>query len=135
MRFPDRQIECSVQPDIWVYGDPFLIRLLLNNLVDNAMKYAPKTSPIHVALSLKHQVAKLKVADMGKGIPAEEKKKVFDKFYRMGNEQTRNAKGTGLGLYLVKRIAERHDGTVEITDNVPQGSIFTIRFPLDDSTV
>jgi len=135
MRFPDRDFSCTVQPQIWVYGDPFLIRLLLNNLIDNAMKYAPKNSTIDVSLKLKNQVAKLRVADQGKGIPAEEKKKVFDKFYRMGNEQTRNTKGTGLGLYLVKRIAERHDGTVEITDNVPQGSIFTIRSPLDDSTV
>lgn len=133
MRFPERQIECTVQPDISVYGDPFLIRLLLNNLIDNAIKYAPKNTPITVKLWLKNHVAKLQVADLGKGIPAEEKKKVFDKFYRMGNEQTRNAKGTGLGLYLVQRIAQRHDGTVEITDNVPQGSIFTVSFPLDQS--
>jgi signal transduction histidine kinase len=68
------------------------------------------------------------VADNGSGIPQKEKQKVFQKFYRLGNEETRHAKGTGLGLYLTKYIAENHGGTISVHDNHPQGSVFEIRF-------
>jgi K+-sensing histidine kinase KdpD len=99
-------------------------------LIDNAIKYAPKTSPIHISLQEQNKKALLKVADEGFGISNEEKKKVFDKFYRTGNENTRSAKGTGLGLYLCKKIVEDHKGYITVTDNLPQGSIFTVTFTL-----
>jgi signal transduction histidine kinase len=68
----------------------------------------------------------LKIIDEGEGITEEEKKRIFEKFYRVGSETTRKAKGTGLGLYLCKRIVHDHKGTITVQDNVPKGSIFSI---------
>ena len=68
----------------------------------------------------------LSISDQGVGIPDEEKKKVFDKFYRVGNENTRTTKGTGLGLYLCSRIVKSHNGYISVTDNQPQGSNFVV---------
>ena len=71
----------------------------------------------------------LSVADFGPGIPTEEKKAVFEKFYRIGNENTRSAKGTGLGLYLCKKIAKHHHAEIMLTDNHPSGAVFSVLFP------
>jgi signal transduction histidine kinase len=68
------------------------------------------------------------VKDEGCGIRNEEKRNVFKKFYRIGDEQTRTTKGTGLGLYLCKKIAEDHNGSIAVDDNPPQGSNFIVRF-------
>jgi signal transduction histidine kinase len=70
----------------------------------------------------------MKVTDEGIGIPDDEKMKVFDKFYRVGNEETRRTKGTGLGLYICKKIAQAHKGDIVITDHLPQGTTFTVTF-------
>jgi two-component system sensor histidine kinase CiaH len=71
---------------------------------------------------------RLTVSDEGQAIPNHEKEKIFDKFYRIGDENTRKAKGTGLGLYLCKKIAESHNGQISVTDNQPAGSNFTASF-------
>jgi len=63
---------------------------------------------------------------MGEGIADNEKKKIFEKFYRSGNESVRVAKGTGLGLYLCKRIVKDHKGEIKVQDNIPNGTIFTV---------
>ena len=72
----------------------------------------------------------LKIADNGIGIPEREKKQVFEKFYRVGNEDTRSTKGTGLGLYIVNKIIQAHQGTISIEDNLPQGTRFRIQLPI-----
>ncbi|MGR9902799.1 sensor histidine kinase, partial [Escherichia coli] len=66
--------------------------------------------------------------DNGEGVPDSEKKLVFNKFYRSGNENTRKAQGTGLGLYLCKKIAGEHNANISVTNNDPQGSIFAVAF-------
>ena len=71
----------------------------------------------------------LRIADEGAGIPDSEKKNVFNKFYRIGNEESRKTKGTGLGLYLTNKIVEQHKGRITIKDNKPSGSIFEITLP------
>jgi two-component system, OmpR family, sensor histidine kinase CiaH len=73
-------------------------------------------------------LVQIKVSDEGPGVPDEEKKKIFEKFYRSGNENTRKAKGTGLGLYLTKKIIEQHNGDIFVMNNTPHGSIFVIQF-------
>jgi signal transduction histidine kinase len=70
------------------------------------------------------------VNDEGQGIPDEEKKNVFEKFYRIGSEQTRKTQGTGLGLYLCRKIVADHNGTIQLKDNHPQGSKFIVQFPV-----
>ncbi|HXD78537.1 MAG TPA: ATP-binding protein, partial [Puia sp.] len=127
-RFPDREWIDRIQPGCTINGDPFLLQLLLGNLLENALKYSPKETPISLALERKDQHLLLTVADRGPGIPDDEKKKVFGKFYRSGQETTRRAKGTGLGLYLCRKIAADHRAAIRVADNSPTGSIFTVEF-------
>ncbi len=127
-RFPQRIVQESIEQDVYINGEPLLIQLLISNLIENANKYSPKEKPLHVTLSQNGTSIKLDVADEGLGIADHEKKKIFDKFYRIGNENTRRAKGTGLGLYLCYKIAEKHHASIEVRDNIPSGSIFTVIF-------
>ena len=125
-RFPDRQIIAHVKENIFVNGDRLLLQMLTNNLIDNAVKYSPRESAIVVSLEEKSGSAILEVKDEGKGIAREEKEKIFDKFYRTGNTATKAAKGTGLGLYLTKKIVAQHNGNISVTDHIPTGTIFTV---------
>ncbi len=127
-RFPERIITETIEENRIMQGDPFLLQMLVNNLLENALKYSPKNLPIHVSLSFVSNKTVLSITDLGQGIADQEKKKVFDKFYRSGSENTRKAQGTGLGLYLCKKIAETHNGYISVTDNQPNGSIFTVLF-------
>jgi len=127
-RFPDRHWEQRIEPERVILGDALLLQLLVNNLIENALKYSPKEGVITVTLERKGRSVSLAVADQGQGIPDDEKKKIFDKFYRTGQEATRRTKGTGLGLYLCRKIAEDHDATLKVADNSPVGSIFTVLF-------
>lgn len=101
---------------------------VVTNLVDNALKYSRDRKEICVELQNNKGSALLRVSDKGCGISDEDKIKVFSKFYRAGNEETRNSKGTGLGLYIVKYILNKHNASIKIKDNQPCGSIFEIQF-------
>lgn len=125
-RFPQRNIRSDIEKDLFVNGDFLLLQIALNNLVDNAIKYSPKESKITIRAFKSSSTVKLHVADEGPGIVQEEKKKVFQKFYRLGNEATKSAKGTGLGLYLTQKIISTHKGNISIEDNIPNGCIFII---------
>ena len=127
-RYPKRNITASIANDISIMGEELLLELLISNLVENALKYSPNDSPVSVELSERNSTVLLKVADEGPGIPAGEKEKIFDKFYRVGNEETRTAKGTGLGLYLCRQIANSHKATIAAGDNANKGSVFTVNF-------
>jgi len=113
-----------------VEADDVLLRLLVSNLLDNAYKYAGKQQLLEVSLEETAGKACLQIKDNGPGIPASEKRKVFEKFYRMGDELTRSARGTGLGLYLCKRIAESAGGSIVMKDNLPQGAIAEVVLPV-----
>jgi len=128
MRYHDRKLVQKIRDDIDINGDPLLLKLLVSNLLENANKYSPKDKAITVELNEDAEGIHLSVKDEGCGIRNEEKNNVFKKFYRIGNEQTRTAKGTGLGLYLCKKIAEDHDGNITVEDNQPQGSNFIVSF-------
>ncbi len=127
-RFPDRLMEWEIQPGQFIKGDPVLIEIMMNNLLDNALKYSPKDSPIIVSVYDGGTGVILQVKDQGIGIPNEEKQKIFERFYRIGNEAVRKTKGTGLGLFLCKKIAIDHHALINVSDNHPRGSIFTIQF-------
>lgn len=128
-RYHERILIRNIQKDIDIRGDALLLKLLISNLLENANKYSPKDKPISVELSKNDRQIVLQVKDQGVGISREERKKVFEKFYRIGNEQTRTNKGTGLGLYLCKKIVEDHNGTITVEQNQPAGSNFIVRFP------
>lgn len=126
-RFPGRTIHFTAPEETAVFGEPFSLQMLINNLLENAIKYSPKERPVTVEIEKENQVW-LHVKDEGPGIADNEKKRVFEKFYRIGDENTRTSKGTGLGLYLCSRIMKNHKGEMRLTDNTPQGSIFTAMF-------
>ncbi|QQS30878.1 MAG: two-component sensor histidine kinase [Sphingobacteriales bacterium] len=126
-----RVIEAYISPDIFIMGDRMTLSSIVINLIENALKYSPANLPIVVSLKAQNNKAVLKVADQGIGIDDKEKGKIFRKFYRVGNEDTRKTKGTGLGLYLVKQLTELHKGAIRISDNQPQGSVFTVTLPCE----
>lgn len=127
-RYPSRICNTMIEDAMEIQGEPLLIQLLINNLIDNANKYAPVTEPIYIHLQSNQNTIQLVVKDQGPGIAVDDKNKVFEKFYRVGAESTRTTKGSGLGLYLCKKIAEFHNATIQLTTNTPTGSIFTVTF-------
>lgn len=127
-RFPDRIWIADIEPELDMAGDTLLLQILVNNLLENAEKYAPKDKPITCRLQRHKSRIRLEVIDEGPGIAGAEKKKVFEKFYRIGNESTRRAKGTGLGLYLCQKIVSDHSGQIQLLDNRPSGCNFTVEF-------
>jgi two-component system, OmpR family, sensor histidine kinase CiaH len=129
-RFPERKTTTSIEEDVDISGDPLLLEILVNNLLENAVKYSPKEGVIHCSLFKKGKSVILEVADEGPGVPEDEKKKIFERFYRAGNEAVRKTKGTGLGLYLCKKIALDHKADISVTNNTPTGSIFAVHFML-----
>lgn len=112
-----------------VNADPFLVKLIINNLLENAIKYTLPGTKITVTLKEENDAVSFAVIDEGGGIDDKEKEKIFEKFYRVGNENARKTKGTGLGLYLVSQIVHLNKGNISIRDNLPLGSIFEVTFP------
>jgi signal transduction histidine kinase len=129
LRYPDRFV-ARIAGGVIIAGEELLLSLAINNLLENAVKYTPADQQVEVSLQQREQRACLQVADHGNGIPDAEKKKVFEKFYRLGNEETRKTKGTGLGLYLTKMIVRYFKGTIMVRNNKPAGSIFELQLPL-----
>jgi signal transduction histidine kinase len=125
-RFQKRVVDLTAEENVFVEGEGMLLQMLVSNLLDNALKYSPATAPVKVRVEKRHGNAVLTVADGGEGIVDAEKKKVFQKFYRTGNETTRKTKGTGLGLYLCAKIVKDHQGRIMLTDNKPHGAVFTV---------
>jgi two-component system, OmpR family, sensor histidine kinase CiaH len=133
-RYSGKKFFAQIKEEVFTSGDELLLQMAINNLVDNAIKYSHKEATVTVTLTQQQNTILLQVYDEGKGIAAEEKGKIFIKFYRIGNTATKAAKGTGLGLYLTKRIVEQHNGNISVTDNIPAGCIFTITLQSSDKT-
>jgi K+-sensing histidine kinase KdpD len=126
--FPERTVNSNIQSNIPLEGEETMLVSLLFNLLENANKYSPVSEPISVTLKASEHIILLEISDLGIGIPIEERKSVFEKFHRVGNEETRSQKGTGLGLYIVKEICKAHKAEINISDNNPRGSRFQITF-------
>lgn len=127
-RFTDRLFNEEIEPDADVKGDALLLQMLINNLLENAIKYSPKESTITARLKKYRSGIELQILDEGPGIAEAEKEKIFSKFYRTGNEATRKTQGTGLGLYLCRKIARDHNADISVTNNTPRGSNFAVIF-------
>lgn len=124
----EQKWDLHIEQELFINADGLLLQMLVNNLIENASKYSPKNLTITVGLKKHNGKILFSVVDEGPGIPQQEKKKIFEKFYRIGNEATRSAPGTGLGLYLCKKIADYHKAQINVSDNLPSGSIFTVTF-------
>jgi signal transduction histidine kinase len=121
----------SVQrpPDVVrVRGDPDRIAQILDNLLNNALKYSAPASPIEVSVTVEGDEAQVRVADHGVGVPADERDLLFTPFYR--TSRTRNVPGTGLGLHISKRLAERHGGELWLESSTSAGSVFALALPI-----
>jgi len=127
MRFPQANIRIEIQDHLPpVQADKAGLTAILQNLLENAVKYSPEGGEILLTADRANGKLRLRVADHGQGIPDAEKQSVFDKFYRLGNEETRRTTGTGLGLYIVQQVVKAHGGSIRVTDNQPKGTVFTI---------
>jgi signal transduction histidine kinase len=120
------RFELTIEKGIEFEADRFAFISILTNLYENAIKYSTDVPKITCLLKKYEHKILLQIADEGCGIAETEKQLIFDKFYRIGNEETRKNKGTGLGLYIVKKLVHAHHGTIEVKKNSPKGSIFEI---------
>jgi two-component system, OmpR family, sensor histidine kinase CiaH len=127
-RFPLRVCNLFIEASIFIQGETLLMQMLVNNLLDNANKYSPSHTPIDIHLQSHDRKIVLAIKDQGIGIPLNDREKIFEKFYRVGDESTRASKGSGLGLYLCKKITAFHHATLQVQPNPLQGSIFTVSF-------
>ncbi|MDQ6762355.1 MAG: ATP-binding protein, partial [Bacteroidota bacterium] len=108
-RFGGRKIEMDLSGPAFIEGDTLLLQLALNNLLDNAIKYSGKEEIVLLKALTKNRRVTVQIIDEGPGIHKKDKEKIFEKYYRGDNNQT---KGTGLGLYLTKKIIKEHNGSI-----------------------
>lgn len=119
-------LRINVEPEVNVMADKLLFPSIIINLIDNAFKYSPENPQVVFELKKEGQQAQIQVSDNGIGVDVSQKEKIFLKFYRVGNEETRKTKGTGLGLYIVKTIVQAHGGKISVSNNQLKGSVFTV---------
>jgi two-component system OmpR family sensor kinase len=127
---PNTRIVIGRLEDLSVMGDAYMLNRLLSNLIDNAIAYTPEGGIITLSLYRDGDLARLEVADNGRGIAPEHLPHIFDRFYRVDQARSRIKGGSGLGLAIVKAIAEQHQGKVTVTSEPGKGSTFTVSFRL-----
>lgn len=126
--YPRQRLFCQVGGAVWVRGDAGLLRRLLQNLIDNGFKYGAPQGHVWVTLEGKGDTARLQVRDDGIGIPEDQQEKVWQRFYQV-DPSRREGGGAGLGLAMVKKIAQLHGGTVTLDSAPGRGSAFTLLLP------
>lgn len=123
------RLECPCETDIPFRGDEQLLRRLILNLVDNAIRYTPAGGSVTTILEAEPNGVRLRVSDTGPGIPADDAPHIFERFYRVSRSRSREDGGFGLGLSIVKWIAETHRGAIELDTRPEQGTTFTVTLP------
>lgn len=131
-RHPDRKFNFSHNGAHYIKGDRQALTSLVSNILENAVKYSPEGSDIDIEVENKYKSVVMAIKDKGIGIAEHEKPNIFKKFYRVGNEDTRKSKGTGLGLFIVKEVADGHQARIYLEPNTPAGTVFKVLFPPDD---
>jgi len=149
-------MECLVDPHLpHIQGDAERLRQVFVNLADNAIKFSPSGCVVVLAagpapfgadaegaaaeegfslLEPSRRMVLVQVIDSGIGVPAGERERIFDAFYQVDSSPTREHEGTGLGLSIVKRLVDAHGGRVVVSDNEPNGSVFSVSLPVGAST-
>lgn len=123
------ELHAEIQPSVLVNGDEAQLRVLIRNLLDNAIRYTDEGGKVNIEVRTEGDDATLCVTDDGIGIPLEAQSRVFERFYRVDKARSRDRGGTGLGLAIVKHVAESHGGIVELRSELGRGSTFIARFP------
>ncbi|MBI2729931.1 MAG: HAMP domain-containing histidine kinase [Sphingobacteriales bacterium] len=116
-----------------IMADRLHISSVIYNLLDNALKYGKEKPVIIIELASYDQYVEINITDNGKGIPAEYKNKVFDKFFRVPDGNKHNIKGYGLGLSYVNHIVQRHQGFIEVESELGKGSTFSVKLPYEEA--
>lgn len=122
-------ISSQIEPEIYLRGNSEIFAAVINNLIENAIKYSPADPKVNISLKKNADVVELVVADNGIGISNEDKKKVFERFFRSNKAEELGIKGYGLGLSVVKSVLTQLGGHISIEDNKPQGTKFVIALP------
>lgn len=129
-KWPERQFEWEAVPDkAQLHIDESALLSIVMNLLENAVKYSSPEQAVQLALHGGPESVEISVSDRGPGVPDAEKKSVFEKFYRIGSEQTRRSKGTGLGLYISQKLTSAMGGQIRVEDRPGGGAIFKLSFP------
>jgi signal transduction histidine kinase len=128
------QLECHATEDMAIDGDEELLRRMVSNLIDNAIRYTPAGGKVSAAIETDGAEVRVRVTDNGMGIAPEAAGHVFERFYRVDQARSRRnseplSGGFGLGLSIVKWIAEAHHAAVELSSHPGAGSTFTVRLP------
>ena len=126
----DKLFRGDNQVDKVIYSDRTLLKQLMTILYDNALKYTDEDGEIQFEVQLKDKNLLLRALDNGPGVRDEDKKRIFDRFYRVDKARTRQKGGFGLGLSLAKQIVEAFKGTIQVKDNKPKGSIFEVKLSI-----
>lgn len=129
-RYLQEFITITSTENIVLHADAFILEMILVNLLENACKYAGVDSRISVYMHKQGASFVFGVKDEGPGIPMNERDSIFDKFYRIGNEETRQKQGSGLGLFIASEFAQLQGGTITCKENNPQGTIFEVTLNL-----
>jgi signal transduction histidine kinase len=112
-----------------VAADESQLRQVLDNLLDNAIKYSPSGGDVRLAVEAVDGAVRFSIADQGLGIPPAEQERIFEKFYRLDPDMTGGVGGTGLGLYIARELVRRVDGRIWVEPNVGGGSVFRVEIP------
>lgn len=129
----DLRIEYRNRPDAYMYGDEELLATLLVNLLDNSVKASNEHSHIRIdAVLREHAVEELSVSDFGIGIPEEELDKLTEPFYMVDKSRSRSQNGIGLGLSICKSIIQAHNGRIEFSSTLGEGTTVRVHFPYED---
>lgn len=133
MQIDEQSMTQSEAQTFIVKGNTNLLYRALYNLIENAIRYNNEEGSVNITLETRGQEGLVTIADTGVGIAPEQRELVFEPFYRVNKSRSREFGGAGIGLSLVKTILKRHGASITVSENNPQGSVFTIRIPLVDA--
>jgi len=125
----DLQVD-RVDPDVSVLGERRDLVSAVSNLIDNAIKYSERGSQVRVAVGLEADLVRIDVSDQGIGIPAGDRERIFERFYRVDRARSRLTGGTGLGLSIVRHVVANHGGEVRVSSQEGEGSTFSLLLPV-----
>jgi two-component system OmpR family sensor kinase len=132
---PQRPLTTTYAESALILGDPLRLRQVVDNLLANVRTHTPANSAVRVSVSATPASASIAVADAGPGIAAEDRERLFERFWRADPARTRSRGGTGLGLAIVASLVDAQGGTIDVQSEPGKGATFTVTFPLASASV